>query len=314
MPKQPKLPPRDAAGKFIKTTPSTSQPSSDPPLDPSICEPEPSFSSSTLSDPIESSETSSTPRSSLVFPKPIRHSIPGSFSPLADSPSETSVPFSTLVSRSSRQFISPSLISIPESRSPSPLSLPPTRTFPALSVIPSDSSSSSSSSSASSSPTVSFVPQVAPKVFPVNLQASQFLSSHPDPPSTQTQLDLAPSQGPSTSTPVAPSLSSSSALVPIVPAQTSSSSITTVPAPPSISLTSVPPLTTSSQPAPPPVVAPPPLPPVVAPPPLLPVVAPPAVVPPLAHMAANLPTGPAAMPPCSFAPSTLFLWTRWRPA
>ncbi len=195
MPKQPKLPPRDAFGKFVKKVPSTSQLSFDPLLDPSIREPEPSSSTSTLPDSIDSSSSdlSSTPRLSLIFPKPIRHSIPGSFSPLADSPSESSVPLSTLVSHSTKLFASPSkspsstlvpIIRTPSPASPSRPFIPRTPSAPPR--LPSDSSSSSSSSSASSSRTISLAPQVSSSIFSVNFRASQFLSSRPDPPVTQT--------------------------------------------------------------------------------------------------------------------------------
>ncbi|KAI9429320.1 hypothetical protein BJY52DRAFT_1200592 [Lactarius psammicola] len=267
MPKQSKLPPRDTAGKFVKETPTSNPSPPDSPLDPSIREPEPSSSSSTLSDAIASPNISSTSQSPLVFPKPIRHSIPGSFSPLIDSPAESTVPFSTLVSRGNKFFTSPfktpPLTRTPESRPPSPASqfrplIPRTPSAPPS--LPSD--LSTPSSSVSSSPTVSIVSQISSSIFPINLRASQFLSSRPDPPSTQINLDPASAliESPSSPSSIPPQP---------VPTQ-SSSSVTILLAPPSSSSTSAPP--------PPPAVAPP------------------AIVPPPARMAANPPTGPAAMP------------------
>ncbi|KAI9429881.1 hypothetical protein H4582DRAFT_2088124 [Lactarius indigo] len=302
MPKQPKLPPRDPlTGKFLKNIPSSQPPApSDSLLDPSIREREPSPSSSTLSNPIEdiSSDTISTPRLSLVFPKTIRHSIPGSFSPL-DSPSDTSAPVSTLVSK---RLASPSLIPIPVTRTPSPVS---------LSCAPLESSSSSassdSSSSASSSQTVTLALRSSSTVLPVNFRASQFLSTRPNPPQSQTSLDPTSSSQASSAS-IVPHTSSSS-LVPTQPSTSQSPDTTTVsastqastlrlPAPstspvnlPPPPAPSAPPTAPPTQPVNPPV---PPTPPVA---PLAPLIQPAPLAPPApVIMAANPPTGPAAMP------------------
>ncbi|KAH8987703.1 hypothetical protein EDB86DRAFT_3082037 [Lactarius hatsudake] len=282
MPKQSKLPPRDPlTGKFLKNTPSVSL-SSDPPLDPSIREREPSPSSSTHSDSIEStsSSTASTPRPSLTFPNPICHLIPGSFSPLVDSPSETLAPVSTLISK---RFASPSLICIPSTRTPSPVSL--SRAPSELSSISSD----LSSSSASSSSTVTLVPRSS-AILPVNFRASQFLSSRPDPPSTQSQINLDPtpsSQASSSSTP-APS-SSLLSTAPTTPQPPDATTIT-------VASTSSAPLVhpPSTLPAPPIVPPTPPAPPILPTLPALPPVLPAPL--PLVAMAANPPPGPTAMP------------------
>ena len=121
MPRQ--LPPKDSSGRFIKKA-SSKQPASIPNPTP---ESEASTSHSVSREPsIESPSPilAAVSRSPLVFPPPVRHSIPGSFSPLADSPSETSVPVSTLISHHSRLFVSPSSVPVPDSRIPSPISLP----------------------------------------------------------------------------------------------------------------------------------------------------------------------------------------------
>ncbi|KAI9446706.1 hypothetical protein H4582DRAFT_2069989 [Lactarius indigo] len=305
MPKQSKLPARDPlTGKFLKNIPSSDPPApSDSPLDPSICEREPFPSSLTLPDPIEniSSNTTSTPRLSLVLPKTVHHPIPGSFSPL-DSPSDTSAPVSTLVSKC---FASPSLIPIPITRTPSPFS---------LSCMPLRSSSSSVSSDSSSSlasSTVTLAPRPSSVILPVNFRASQFLSSRPDPPQSQTSLDPASSSLTSSASTVPPTLSSS--LVPTqfstpqppntatasASIQASTSQTLTHPAPSTLSVNLPPPpaappappalpITTPAQPANPPVPPAPPVAPLVQPA----LLAPPAPV----IMAANPPTGPAAMP------------------
>src|ERR1700677_4314696 len=183
MPKQPSLPPRDASGRFVKKDSSspTKQPSSEP--DPPLPESEASSSSSLLL----STNIGSPTATSFVFPKPVRHTIPGSFSPLAESPSESSIPVSTLISLYSKTFVSPFTVPVPDSRTPSPASLPET-TVPQSPVQPlgsppdsPSSSISSSSSSSDSSQTVSIAPRISSKVFPVNFKASQFLSSQPDP-------------------------------------------------------------------------------------------------------------------------------------
>jgi hypothetical protein len=228
MPKQPKLlPPRNPSGQFSKKASTSKQQLSPPPeLDPSIREREPSPSSSTLPDTTEStsSNPTSTPRIPLIFPKPVRHSVPGSYSPLADSPSDAFVPVSAVIEFQNKffpssanpnpipgsfsphadtsseayiplsalldiqkKFTSPSTNPDTRSRTPSPLALPESvvpRTHSAPPSLPSDPDSDSSSSSPSSSRTVSRVPPVSSKVFPVNFRASQFLSSCPDPPST----------------------------------------------------------------------------------------------------------------------------------
>ncbi|KAH9159204.1 hypothetical protein EDB89DRAFT_2237255 [Lactarius sanguifluus] len=292
MPKQSKLPPRDpSTGKFLKSTSSASS-SSDPPLDPSIREREPSPSSSTLSDPTEStsSDTTSTPRPSLTFPNPIHHSIPGSFSPLADSPSETLAPISTLVSK---RFASPSLIPIPSTRTPSPVS---------LSRAPSESSSvssDSSSSSVSSSSTVTLAPRSSSAILPVNFRASQFLSSRPDPPSTQSQINLDPttsSQASSSSTSTPSSSSLPAAPTTSQPPDTTASTIASASSAPLVNpplAPPAPPIVPLAPPAPPvlPALPAPPAPPAPPVPPLV-LPAPPAPI----AMAAVPPTGPAAMP------------------
>ncbi|KAI9432594.1 hypothetical protein H4582DRAFT_2083306 [Lactarius indigo] len=284
MPKQPKLPPRDPlTGKFLKNIPSSQPPApSDSLLDPSIREREPSPSSSTLSNPIEdiSSDTISTPRLSLVFPKTIRHSIPGSFSP-SDSPSDTSAPVSTLVSK---RLTSPSLIPIPVTRTPSPVS---------LSRAPLESSSSSassdSSSSASSSQTITLALRSSSTVLPVNFRASQFLSTRPDPPQSQTSLDpTSSSQASSASISPDTTTISASTQASTLRLPAPSTSPVNLPPPPA---PSAPPTAPPTQPVNPPV---PPAPPVA---PLAPLIQPAPLTPPApVIMAANPPTGPAAMP------------------
>ena len=319
-----KLPPRDSRGKFIKKAPS------DEPISTPVRtrESEASTSQSESRDPpIESPSPvpAAVSRSPLVFPPPVRHSIPGAFSPLADSPTESPIkspiPFSTLIARQS-SLLSPSSVPFSSSRTPSPISLPESVVSPDSStsfgsVAPdlnpdSDSdhdpvSPTSSPSSLTSSQTVSFASRTSPSLFSVNLRAAQFLSSRPDPiptlypasfssisSSSATSSASSQSSFPSSNQTQQPLFQTSTVLpsstlilTPVVPTQptTVSTSTQTVPSPPS-TVTPAPPLVV---PAPPPnIPVPPPAPPVLLP--AAPIV--PAIVP---IMAAN-PAGPSAMP------------------
>ena len=200
MPK--KLPPRNKLGRFT-TEPPSDQPVSTPER---TREPEASTSSSTSRDlSIESPSPAAVSHSPLAFPPPVRHSIPGAFSPLTDSPSESPnkspIPVSTLVARQA-SFLSSSSVPFREFRTPSPISLPESVVSPDFSTSfgpvapdpdpdftfhpdpnPDPVSVPSSPSSSTSSRTVSFAPRQSSQVFSVNFRASRFLSSHPDPPS-----------------------------------------------------------------------------------------------------------------------------------
>jgi hypothetical protein len=201
-----KAQPRDALGRYKSSKQPESVASNEP-----TPQSESAGSSSTLPD-TSLSDTSPAPH--FVFPKPIRHSIPGSFSPLAESPTETPVPAPSLVSRLTQHFegLSPSSILIPDSRTPSPIALPESiipREFP---IIPSDSDSDPGSSSTGSSRTISLAPTTSYAKEPsINFRASQFLTSRPDPlPATL----LRPTQSSSSSATSTSSQPSSSSSVP----------------------------------------------------------------------------------------------------
>ena len=129
MPKWSDLPPRDLSGWFLKRAPS---PPIQPPKTPDR-KPEPSPSGSTLPDSSFQSvisDTSSAFRSPLVFPKPVHHSIPGSFSPVSESPLKISVPTSALISWITLSLSLSSPTPRPVTRTPSPVSLPQTPVLP----------------------------------------------------------------------------------------------------------------------------------------------------------------------------------------
>ena len=292
------LPPRDASGRFLKK--ASKQSTSTPDC---THEPEASTSQSVSHDSsIESPSPiiAAASRSPLIFPPPTRHHILGSFSPLTDSPSDSPVSTSNLVTRQSSLLVSPSSVSVPDSRTPLLISLPesvvsqasstawdPSAPDTNLNLEPDSTSSSSSSSSAASSQTVPVAPRTSSAIFQVNFRASQFLSSCPDPLSASSSVSTsstsslsaassAPSQSlassqnqtqqlPSTALP-----SSSLVFAPVAPTTVSTSTQTVPPPPPAV-------------PAPPP--APP------AHPPVAPAV--PAIVP---AMATNPAAGPSAMP------------------
>lgn len=294
MPKE--LPPRNKAGRFTKKI-SSDQLASTPDL---THEPEATTSSSTPRDlPIESPSPipAVVPRSPLTFPLPVRHSIPGAFSPLADStespesPIKSSIPFSTLVARESSRS-SPSSVSFSSFRTPSPVSLPEfevdldsSTSYGPIVSDPDLALAFASSPSSDSSRTVSPTPRKTSSTFSVNSRASKFLSSRPDPPSTPSSS--VPSSAPSSS--AASSVQSQS----LAPSRTQQALQTlplssTASASPTLVITPVAPSLPPVVPAPPPIVSTQP----PAPPVHLPAASVPSATP---TMAAN-PTGPSAMP------------------
>ncbi|KAF8262850.1 hypothetical protein EI94DRAFT_1808196 [Lactarius quietus] len=315
MPNLSNLPARNSSGRFLKKEKPPHQPNREPtpPPDPiPIPETSPQKSERTpsCSTPLETPSPSlpATSRSSLVFPKPVRHLIPGSFSPFLDhstdtslsalrpesppnesSPS-TSVPISAFVTCHTKLF-EPSTVPIPDSRSPSPPgpeSLEPQTLLVPLSIPSSPDSDSSQNSS--------LIISTGPQNFLGRFSASRFLMSRPNPslaspvfpppsaPSTSSQQNLlAPAAPPQSGPPAAPTL----------PSVTSLASVPLTPNVP-INLAPQPPIA----PALPPIVSAPPIVPLPPPaplaPPLPPVLPVPPVLPPI--MAANLATGPSAMP------------------
>ncbi|KAF8260858.1 hypothetical protein EI94DRAFT_1811166 [Lactarius quietus] len=155
MSKQPKLPPRDSSGRFSKKT-SSKQLDSDPPP-----KTKSSRKEQKSKEPVSGSQSSpsllpSISHSSFAPSKTVRHSIPGSFSPLTDSPSDSLVPISALAS-------------LPISY----LNRSPASVFIFLDLSPepkSDSDSSSSSSSVASSRTISLALQSSHKELSANFR------------------------------------------------------------------------------------------------------------------------------------------------
>ncbi|KAN0133149.1 hypothetical protein V8E53_008873, partial [Lactarius tabidus] len=233
MPKQPP-PPRDSSGQFIKKSTSKQPPSDSK----SLSNPKPKSKLKSMpTEPKSARESkdptsrSTPPDSSITSPSPkfavtpqstlVRHSIPGSFSPLSDSPSESPIPVSTSVTRNTRLLISPSSVPDLDFSNPSLISLPESvvslnssSSFGPLAPEPDpvpdadfDSVSSPASSSSDSSKTVSFEPRAPSPDLTVNFRASQFLLS---------RLDFQPV---SASTSTSTSSASSSSAVSSVPSQ-----------------------------------------------------------------------------------------------